>query len=137
MSVENNRGIIDAVNRIAKVLLQRPAFKENVRSVLNAVDPDSARELARTMVWEDPEIVLSLMGAVPSLANSMIRFLDEMILQVREKFPPELLHEFLEEIIGEFDKEAIQSVRDNISTMVQEGYFRYDFKGDEKGGGND
>lgn len=137
MSVENNRGIIDAANRIAKVLLQRPAFKENVRSVLNAVDPDSARELARTIVWEDPEIVLSLMGAVPSLANSVIRFLDEIILQVREKFPPELLHEFLEAIIGEFDEEAIQSMRDNISTMVQEGYFRYDFKGGEKGGGDD
>ncbi len=137
MSVDHNRGVIDAANRILKVLLQKPAFKENVRSVLNAVDPDSAREFARTLVWEDPEIVLSLMGAVPSLANSVIRFLDEIVLQVRKKFPPELLHEFLEAVIGEFDKEAIQSVRDNISTMVQEGYFRYDFGKDDKGGGDD
>lgn len=137
MSVEHNRGIIDAANRILKVLLQRPSFKENVRSILKGVDPDNARELARTIVWEDPEIVLSLMGAVPSLANSMIRFLDEIILQVREKFPPELLHEFLEAIICEFDDGAMRSIRDNISTMVQEGYFRYDFENGEKGGGDD
>jgi hypothetical protein len=104
--------------------------------MLNGVDPDNARELARTIIWEDPEIILSLMGAVPSLANSMIRFLDEIILQVREKFPPELLHEFLSEIMKEFDGEAIRSVKDNISTMVQEGYFQYDPGSGKKGGGD-
>jgi hypothetical protein len=137
MSVEQNRGIVDATNRILKVLLKRPAFKENVRSLLNGVDPDNARELARTILWEDPEIVLSLMGALPSLANSMIRFLDEIILQVREKFPPELLHAFLEEIMEEFDGESIRSIRDNISTMVHEGYFHYDPGSGKKGEGDD
>jgi hypothetical protein len=136
MSDDHNRGIIDATNRILKVLLKRPVFKESVRSMLNGVDPDNARELARTIIWEDPEIILSLMGAVPSLANSMVRFLDEIILQVREKFPPELLHEFLSEIMKEFDGEAIRSVKDNISTMVQEGYFQYDPGSGKKGGGD-
>jgi hypothetical protein len=136
MSGDHNRGIINATNRIVKVLLKRPAFKENIRSLLNSVDPDNARELARTILWEDPEIILSLMGAVPSLANSMIRFLDEIILQVREKFPPELLHEFLGEIMREFDGEAIRSVRDNISTMVHEGYFSYDPESGKKGEGD-
>jgi hypothetical protein len=136
MSDDQNRGIIDATNRIVKVLLKRPAFKENVRSLLNGVDPDNARELARTVLWEDPEIILSLMGALPSIANSTIRFLDEIILQVRDKYSPELLHGFLEEIMREFDGEAMRSIKDNISTMVNEGYFTYDPGSGKKGDGD-
>lgn len=133
MSDDHNRGIIDLTNRIVKVLLKRPAFKENLRSLLNGVDPDNARELARTVLWEDPEIVLSLMGALPSLVNAMLRFCDEIILQVREKYSPELLHEFLGEIMRELDKDSIRSIKDNISTMVQEGYFTYDPESGKKG----
>jgi hypothetical protein len=114
MYTDDNKGIIDATNRILRVLLKKPAFKNNIRSVLNSVDPDNARDLARTIIWEDPEIILSLVGAVPALANSIIKFLDEVILQVMEKFPPELLHDFLETIIQDVDRDAIKRIRDNL-----------------------
>lgn len=120
MSDDHNRGIIDATNRIMVVLLKSPTFKSNVKSVLNSIDPDNARELARTILWEDPEIVLSLMGAVPSLANSMIRFLDEIILQVREKFSPELLHDFLGTILQDVDRETIKRIKLNLTNMLDE-----------------
>ncbi|TFG38448.1 MAG: hypothetical protein E4H39_00255 [Syntrophobacterales bacterium] len=120
MSDDHNRGIIDATNRIMGVLLKSPTFKSNVKSVLNSIDPDNARELARTILWEDPEIVLSLMGAVPSLANSMIRFLDEIILQVREKFSPELLHDFLGTILQDVDRETIRRIKLNLTNMLDE-----------------
>ena len=120
MSVEHNRGIIDATNRIMRVLLKSPAFKSNVRSVLNSIDPDNARELARTIIWEDPELTLSLIGAVPSLANSIIRFLDEVILQVREKFSPELIHDFLGAIMRDVDRETIKRIKVNLSNMLDE-----------------
>jgi hypothetical protein len=120
MSDDHNRGIIDATNRIMGVLLKSPTFKSNVKSVLNSIDPDNARELARTILWEDPEIVLSLMGAVPPIANSMIRFLDEIILQVREKFSPELLHDFLGTILQDVDRETIKRIKLNLTNMLDE-----------------
>jgi hypothetical protein len=136
MSADHERGIIDGANRILKVLLKRPVVKNNIRAVLNSVDSDNARELARTILWEDPEIVLSLMGAVPALANVLVRFLDEVIFQVREKFPPELLREFISAVVQDVDRESITRIRDNLSTMIQEGYFQYDpengIKGKEK-----
>jgi hypothetical protein len=136
MSADHERGIIDGANRILKVLLKRPVVKNNIRAVLSSVDSDNARELARTILWEDPEIVLSLMGAVPALANVLVRFLDEVIFQVREKFPPELLREFISAVVQDVDRESITRIRDNLSTMIQEGYFQYDpengIKGKEK-----
>ncbi|MBN2179992.1 MAG: hypothetical protein JW743_11250 [Deltaproteobacteria bacterium] len=136
MSADHERGIIDGANRVLKVLLKRPVVKNNIRAVLSSVDSDNARELARTILWEDPEIVLSLMGAVPALANVLVRFLDEVIFQVREKFPPELLREFISAVLQDVDRESITRIRDNLSTMIQEGYFQYDpengIKGKEK-----
>jgi hypothetical protein len=133
MSAEHERGIIDGANRILKVLLKRPVVKDNIRAVLGSIDSDNTRELARTILWEDPEIVLSLMGAVPALANVLVRFLDEVIFQVREKFPPELLREFIGTVLQDVDREAITRIRDNLSTMIQEGYFQYDPESGIKG----
>jgi len=133
MPAEHERGIIDGANRILKVLLKRPVVKNNIRAVLGNIDSDNARELARTILWEDPEIVLSLMGAVPALANVLIWFLDEVIFQVREKFPPELLREFIGAVLQDVDREAITRIRDNLSTMIQEGYFEYDPESGIKG----
>jgi len=133
MPAEHERGIIDGANRILKVLLKRPVVKNNIRAVLGNIDSDNARELARTILWEDPEIVLSLMGAVPALANVLVRFLDEVIFQVREKFPPELLREFIGAVLQDVDREAITRTRDNLSTMIQEGYFEYDPESGIKG----
>ena len=133
MPAEHERGIIDGANRILKVLLKRPVVKDNIRAVLGSIDSDNTRELARTILWEDPEIVLSLMGAVPALANVLVRFLDEVIFKVREKFPPELLREFIGTVLQDVDREAITRIRDNLSTMIQEGYFQYDPESGIKG----
>jgi hypothetical protein len=136
MSSDNSKGIVDATNRIFRVLLKKPAFKNNVRSLLNSIDSDNARDLAKTVIWEDPEIVLSLVGAIPCLANTLIKFMDEVMVQMMEKFPPELLKEFIGSIIREIDTDTVKRIRDNLSTMIDEGYFQYDPEGLKKEGAN-
>ena len=73
---EANKGVIDLTDRVLKELLKKPGFKENIRTVLQNIDPDSGRRLVRTLMWQDPEFFLGVLGAVPVVANTLIQCVD-------------------------------------------------------------
>lgn len=107
---EANKGVIDLTDRVLKELLKKPGFKENVRTVLQNIDPESSRRLVRTMMWHDPEFFLGVLGAVPSIANSLVQCVDELLIQLNEKFSPQLLHDFMKSIVLSLDKETLESI---------------------------
>ncbi|MEA3222907.1 MAG: hypothetical protein U9P49_07065 [Thermodesulfobacteriota bacterium] len=112
-----NKGIIDAINRILRELLKKPVCKNTIRSVLNSIDPESARDLVKTLIWQDPELVLSLMGAAPSIINTIIKALDEVGLQI-ENFPPDLIQNFARAIVQDIDKETMERALSNLSKII-------------------
>jgi len=107
---EANKGVIDLTDRVLKELLKKPGFKEGTRTVLQNIDPESSRRLVRTMLWQDPEFFLGLLGAVPSIANSLIQCVDELLIQLNEKFSPQLLHDYMKSIVLSLDKETLESI---------------------------
>ncbi len=107
---EANKGVIDLTDRVLKELLKKPGFKEGVRTVLQNIDPDSSRRLVRTMMWQDPEFFLGLLGAVPSIVNSLAQGTDEMLTQLNEKFSPQLLHDFMKSIFLSLDKDTLENI---------------------------
>lgn len=135
MSEDENKGLIDATNRIVSVLLRKPAFRNSLRSLLNSIDSENSRDLARTVLWQDPELALSLVGAVPSLANAAIRFLDQVVIEVMEKFPPELIHEFIEALLQDIDRDAAKRAAGNFSMLFREAYVKY--QADDAGKGEE
>ncbi|HOO71174.1 MAG TPA: hypothetical protein PK926_05370 [Spirochaetota bacterium] len=117
---ENNRGLVDMTNRILKVLLNRPSFKNNVRQVLNNIDAGAAPELARTLLWQDMEFMFGLVGALPAIANTFILLADEIVNQVRDKITPELLRGFIETLARDIDIERAMQVKQNLLEIWQE-----------------
>jgi len=117
---EANKGVIDLSDRVLKELLKKPGFKEGVRTVLQNIDPDSSRRLVRTMMWQDPEFFLGVLGAVPSIVNSLAQCLDELLLQLNEKFPPQLLHDFMKSIVLSLDKKTLESIVRNGKVLTTE-----------------
>ncbi len=107
---EANKGIIDLTDRVLKELLKKPGFKEGVRTVLQNIDPESSRRLVRTILWQDPEFFLGVLGAVPSIANSLIQCVDELLIQLNEKFSPQLLHDYMKSIVLSLDKETLENI---------------------------
>ena len=107
---EANKGVIDLTDRVLKELLKKPAFKENVRTVLQNIDPESGRRLVRTLMWQDPEFFLGVLGAIPSIVNSLIQCVDEALIQVNEKFSPQLLHDFMKPLVLSIDKNTLESI---------------------------
>lgn len=117
---EANKGVIDLTDRVLKELLRKPGFKDGIRTVLQNIDPEASRRLVRTMMWQDPEFFLGLLGAVPSIANCLIKCLDELIIQLNEKFSPLLLHDFIKSIVLSLDKESLESIVRNGKVLATE-----------------
>ncbi len=99
-------GMVDAANRVARELLRTPRFKEGLKMVLDSLDPESAPELVRTLVWEDTDVFLSLAGSLPRLLNIFFYALKELAEQLGS-FPPEMLSGFLAGAVEGLEGEAL------------------------------
>jgi hypothetical protein len=117
---EANKGVIDLTDRVLKELLKKPGFKEGIRTVLQNIDSESSRKLVRTMMWQDPEFFLGLLGAVPSIANVLIQSLDELLIQLNEKFSSQLLHDFMKSLVSSIDKKSLESISRNGKLLATE-----------------
>jgi hypothetical protein len=117
---EANKGVIDLTERVLKELLKKPGFKEGIRTTLQNIDPESGRRLVRTMMWHDPEFFLGVLGAVPPIINSLIQFVDELLIQFNEKFSPQLLHDFIRSLVLSLDKKTLENIVSNGKPLVTE-----------------
>jgi hypothetical protein len=107
MEERSNMGFIETRSRVLDELLEKTAFKDSLRLFLKNIDPNSCAELVRTLLGKDIEVPLALAGAVPVIANCLIKAGHELIVQVRDKFSPELLASFVESLLDEIDKDTL------------------------------
>ncbi len=112
-------GMLDMSNRILKELLRTPKFKAQVKVVLNSLDPPAAAELVRTIMWEDPELFLSMVGVFPELLNAMLTGGRELTERM-DQYPAPLLAAFVAQIIDKLDGEALGS----LLTAIPELFYR-------------
>ncbi|NPV60411.1 MAG: hypothetical protein HPY75_12245 [Actinobacteria bacterium] len=116
-AVVDTRGLIDAADRILRELIRTPKFKETLVILLNSIDPPSARRLVRTLFWQDPGLLLSLMGSLPSLINVISEALAEVANQMNT-MPPPLLQDFLNQVVAGIDGAAAGEAAGGLVSMV-------------------
>jgi hypothetical protein len=109
----SDKGVIDLADRVLQELLKKPAFKDGVRTVLANIDPASSRQFVRTLMWQDPEFFLALISALPPIFNAAITGIDELLIQLREKMSPLLLHDFLRSMASSVDRDTLESIVKN------------------------
>lgn len=100
------KGPVEGTNRILRELLRTPRFKKMVNVLLSQLDPENVALVVRTLVWEDPEFFLSLLGSAPALINMGVNGLAETCLQLGN-FPTGLLASFLAQTTEELDAESL------------------------------
>ncbi|MEA3222906.1 MAG: hypothetical protein U9P49_07060 [Thermodesulfobacteriota bacterium] len=93
---------------ILKEILRTPLFKDIIRDYLSNIDPKNGTSMIKTLIWEDPEVILSIMGSIPAIINWVIGALSEMGKQIAGAFPPQLLKVFIVNIGGDIDKEGFK-----------------------------
>lgn len=115
MSEEKSR-ILE--NSLLSEILKKPGFKDDIRDALNSIDPDAGRELVKTFLWQDLEFSLGIMGGLPAIANTIIRAFDELLIQVNEKYPLELLKGFADSLIKDIDTESLGRALENARPVI-------------------
>ncbi len=104
---------------VVRELLRTPGFKEMVLSHLREVDPQDARELVRTVIWEDVGFSMGVLGASPKLVNSAAAALLELALQLKS-FTGEILRQFLRQLISELDQDTIKALPQAWASLLEE-----------------
>lgn len=110
------KGLIDGADRIAKQLLGNSKFKQSMLILLSSVDPQSARGLVRTLFWEDPEMLLSVMGAAPDLVNALIVAMAEVAEQLKS-MPAPLLQQLIGLVVQKIDGVTLGEAAGNLASI--------------------
>lgn len=115
-----NRGIIDSSSRVLEELMLKTTFKDNLRALLNNLDPENGRQLVRVALERDIEVPLSIVSVLPAVANALIIMADELVRQVSEKFTPPLLQAFAESLLSEIDHKTLAQLIQNARLLVKD-----------------
>ena len=112
--------VVGAPARVLRELMRTPAFRELLKLSLQEGPPGSAASLARTLLREDVDLALSVLGSTPLALNRLVEFLLEMAEQL-SSFPAPILEDFLRQMAERVDGEkaaalsaAMGEVSDNI-----------------------
>lgn len=107
MMSQPNRGIIDALSRVLEQILLKPSFKDDLRALIQNIDPENSPRLIKAIMGTDIEVPLSLVSSLPAIANIFIKTTEELIRQVNESFPAPVLQAFTESLLAEVDHVAL------------------------------
>jgi hypothetical protein len=91
---------------IIKALMRSPLFKDILRTNLNEMDSNSENSSIRTLMGEDPEVFFGLISSLPTFINNLIKAFTELAIQLKDKYPPDMLKLFLMSLAEDIDKDA-------------------------------
>jgi len=111
------KGLIDAADRILRELIRTPKFKETMIILLKSIDPPAARSLVRTLFWQDPGLLMSVMGSLPEMINVGSEALAEVAAQMGS-MPAPLLRDFLNRIVFGMDGGAAGEAAGGMVSML-------------------
>ena len=80
---------------VVKEILATPFVKDLIRANLKSAAIKSDPSLVRTLLWEDPEVFLSVLSTLPHIVNRCTGSMFEAGREIDEKFSPELLKSYL------------------------------------------
>ncbi|TFG38447.1 MAG: hypothetical protein E4H39_00250 [Syntrophobacterales bacterium] len=101
-------------------IIRTPLFKEILNNSLRDIDPARGATAARTLLWEDPQLILSMVSALPLILNWIIEFLGEVGRQTSGKFSPQLMKSYGLAVGGDVNKEALRDCVDTYNRLIKE-----------------
>lgn len=107
--IEKNQIDTDTVEEsILREILATPFVKDMLRNHLNGIKPENGKSFARTLIWQDMEFLFSIIAALPLIINSVINAVHETGEQLNDKITPELLREYLGNVLSDIDTETLK-----------------------------
>ncbi len=101
-------------------IIDTPVFKDVLRGHLKGIEPTSSPDFVRDIMWQDLEVFLGVLGSLPSIINASIAAFSEILNQLGEKFPPQLLKAFIGSILNEIDMDAVKQCGNSCKSIGKE-----------------
>lgn len=112
-----NSAVMPAGGGVMKEVLSTPFVKDIIRNNLQNIKTDKTHPLVNTLIWQDPEVILSVLGSIPPVVNSCTGALAEAGKQINEKFSPELLRDYVASILNDIDAEEWKALAEAYVTL--------------------
>lgn len=114
-----NSAAMPAEGGVMKEVLSTPFVKDLIRSNLQNIKPDKSHPLVMALIWQDPEIILSILGSIPPVVNSCVGALAEMGNQVNEKLSPELIRDYFASILDDIDTNEFKALAEAYTVLLK------------------
>jgi hypothetical protein len=114
-----NSAVTPAEGGVLKEVLATPFIKDIIRSFLQSRKPDKSHPLVMALIWQDPEIILSILGSIPPVVNSCVGALAEVGKQVNEKLSPELIRDYFASILKDIDTKELKAFAEAYTTLIK------------------
>lgn len=115
-TMENN-AVMPAEGGVMKEVLSTPFVKDIIRNNLQNIKPDKTHPVVNALIWQDPEIILSVLGSIPPVVNSCVGALGETGRQLNEKFSPRMLSDYVGSILKDIDTGELKALVDAYVEM--------------------
>lgn len=112
-----NSAVMPAGDGVMKEMLSTPFVKDIIRNNLQNIKTDKTHPLVNTLIWQDPEVILSVLGSIPPVVNSCTGALAEAGKQINEKFSPELLRDYVASILNDIDADEWKALAEAYVTL--------------------
>ena len=112
-----NSAAMPAEGGVMKEVLSTPFVKDLIRSNLQNIKPDKTHPVVNALIWQDPEVILSVLGSIPPVVNSCTGALAEAGKQLNEKFSSILLRDYLGSILKDIDTEELKALAEAYAAL--------------------
>jgi hypothetical protein len=114
-----NSAAMPAEGGVMKEVLSTPFVKDLIRSNLQNIKPDKTHPVVNALIWQDPEVILSVLGSIPPVVNSCTGALAEAGKQINEKFSSILLRDYIGSILKDIDTEELKGLAEAYAALVK------------------
>jgi hypothetical protein len=114
-----NSAAMPAEGGVMKEVLSTPFVKDLIRSNLQNIKPNKTHPVVNALIWQDPEVILSVLGSIPSVVNSCTGALAEAGKQINEKFSPVLLRDYVGSIMKDIDTGELKALMEAYANLIK------------------
>jgi hypothetical protein len=109
----------DGEGSVLGEIIRTPLFKDMLNNYLSEIDPKRGSATAKVILWEDPQLVLSLLASIPVMVSWIVAFLGELGNQTSDKFSPQLVKGYMTSMWEDIDKDAMEECLKTYGRLIK------------------
>ncbi|MBF0352702.1 MAG: hypothetical protein HQM11_16840 [SAR324 cluster bacterium] len=118
-SIISHDGIMEMISHTTQTFFTENRVRRTAARWIRNIPLDKLPETIKTIVWNEPEISLGVVGAIPNWINAGVRTVDQLLTELKSRVSPELISSYVEFLVQDLDVESITRVRNHLDDLYK------------------